>query len=1367
MKPKISSLIIFLMISHIISDMNSSKKISFALKIAPNKKSKEKNISRKLQETNYVTMIFDDEFNTGDDWLTDLSSKISKVSMGSTVIEISDFITNYASFTFMPNEEFKIFFNTQLTSLAYFLSYNTCEDYECSLDETLKSHIISIDFSNLDTSQVTSVSKLFSGCTLLEHINFGNFDTSKIKDISGMFLNCQKLKSIDLSLFDTSQVTTMRDLFDYCYELEYINISHFITTEVTDMKNMFYGCHKLTSIDLSHFDTSLVTDMSSMFSECTNLKILNISNFNTNLVDSNHMIYMFYDSPSLEILDISNLFLLKLCNAETIFNSDHIHYIKYININNIIKYNDDELENLPEYNGLISFNWYSYIYLDEPYLIVCQDGNYITTYNTHYICCSFNTEKKICESDNYITIKYEQTCFYLAGFGNEFRKNISFIKYNNETIGVTSNLHLLDGKLDIEIYFEPIVTDMEKFFADIDGNTVYIVSIDFSHFDSSFVTNMGSMFSGCDSLKSLNFENINTSNVMSMSNMFEFCTSLESLDLSNFDLSKLENMSKMFYNCILLMSIDFSNYKTISLKNIDSVFENCYDLESINLLFFDTSKVESMNSLFSNCYNIREINISHFDTSLVKYMDNMFYNCYSLEILDISNFNMLQIISANDMLTGLSNLNYINLYNIQDNNGIISQSSLNNDNTRYVPFYVCQRENIITNSLSLTCCEYYLNEAHCDNEDIPSPEIDDNINNENMDINIISINDTDIPDISNFINDLYNEIIANMSDIEFTIIQSNIFNLEYSNYKQQLNNKLLKDISTINLGQCEEKLRQQENLDPSEEFIIIKLDIKNKTINATYVQYEIYNPSTYQKVSLNICQNISIEIYTPVEIDEDKLKLISNLKDNGYDIFNIRDQFYNDICHTYTSLNGVDMPLSSRKNLIYDPMKDIYLCQSGCQFSNFNIETNKAKCNCKVQDNFIKDITNIHFDKSELIDSFYDTLYNSNFRILKCFKLLFSIEGIKNNYCLYIMSGLFGFFIIFIVVYVIKGRNKIINIISNIAESKIDKNITNEEKIKETNNFENNPKNTKQKINNMDNLQAPVKRKYKSKNKNTEKINVLNVGENDFDTKEVVNKEMKEIKEKNNEINKDKNENELDKINKIKEEYKDLKDEELNDLEYEIAVIIDKRTFCQYYYSLLKKNQLIIFTFINIDDYNLISIKILLFIVSTSLFFSINAFFFYDETMNKIYDDNGSFNFIIQLPQIIYSSIISSIIKIILYKLSISENQILDLKKEKDLDKFKEKANKIKKNIKIKLIIFLVLSTILMIFYWYFISCFGAAYKNTQLILIKDVLISFTTSMLYTFLFKLFPSIFRIPSLRSPNKDQKYLYKISKILNMI
>ena len=59
--------------------------------------------------------------------------------------------------------------------------------------------------------------------------------------------------------------------------------------------------------------------------------------------------------------------------------------------------------------------------------------------------------------------------------------------------------------------------------------------------------------------------------------------------------------------------------------------------------------------------------------------------------------------------------------------------------------------------------------------------------------------------------------------------------------------------------------------------------------------------------------------------------------------------------------------------------------------------------------------------------------------------------------------------------------------------------------------------------------------------------------------------------------------------------------------------------------------------------------------MSFALFFTINAFFFGDDTMDQIYEDNAIFNFLFQLPQILYSSIISSIIDIILHKLTISE----------------------------------------------------------------------------------------------------------------
>ena len=311
-------------------------------------------------------------------------------------------------------------------------------------------------------------------------------------------------------------------------------------------------------------------------------------------------------------------------------------------------------------------------------------------------------------------------------------------------------------------------------------------------------------------------------------------------------------------------------------------------------------------------------------------------------------------------------------------------------------------------------------------------------------------------------------------------------------------------------------------------------------------------------------------------------------------------------------------------------------------------------------------------------------------------------------------------------------------------------------------------------MNKTDNLQAPYKKRNSNRNMTGNKAKIQSnekiISNQDMNlainTDDIIIKETSanpENEEKKNE-NENKDEN---KENQIMEKYQDLLDEELTDLDYEQAIILDKRTYWQLYLSLIKKDQLILFTFFRKDDYNLPQIKIILFLVSFAFFFTINGFFFTDESMNNIYEDNGAFNFIYQIPQILYSSIVTTIISMILQKLSISEEKILEMKKEKDLEKSKTIANKILKNLKLKLIIFIVFSSILMILFLYFISCFSAVYGNTQLILIEDTLISFSTSLIYPFGFKLLPGLFRIPALRAENKDKKCLYNISKIVNLI
>ena len=224
-------------------------------------------------------------------------------------------------------------------------------------------------------------------------------------------------------------------------------------------------------------------------------------------------------------------------------------------------------------------------------------------------------------------------------------------------------------------------------------------------------------------------------------------------------------------------------------------------------------------------------------------------------------------------------------------------------------------------------------------------------------------------------------------------------------------------------------------------------------------------------------------------------------------------------------------------------------------------------------------------------------------------------------------------------------------------------------------------------------------------------------------------------------------------------------DNELNELSYKDALIYDKRTYIQYYFSLLKTNHLLLFSFyVNNKDYNSQIIKMFLFFLYFSVHFAINALFFSDDTLHKIYIDKGKFNFIYQIPIIIYSSLISSGINILIKYLALSENIILEIKNEKKIEEFKLKKNSLYKKLKIKFILFFITSFILLLLFMYYITCFCGIYINTQIHLIKDSVISFVLSLVYPFGIYIFPCAFRVISLRAKNKNKECLYKFSKIL---
>ena len=78
-----------------------------------------------------------------------------------------------------------------------------------------------------------------------------------------------------------------------------------------------------------------------------------------------------------------------------------------------------------------------------------------------------------------------------------------------------------------------------------------------------------------------------------------------------------------------------------------------------------------------------------------------------------------------------------------------------------------------------------------------------------------------------------------------------------------------------------------------------------------------------------------------------------------------------------------------------------------------------------------------------------------------------------------------------------------------------------------------------------------------------------------------------------------------------------------------------------------------------------------------------------------------------------------------------------------------------------------MLSCIFLLAFWYYLGCFCAVYHNTQIYIIIDTLISFSLSLIYPLFINLIPGFIRIPSLKDEGREKKYMYTISRIIQII
>ena len=131
-------------------------------------------------------------------------------------------------------------------------------------------------------------------------------------------------------------------------------------------------------------------------------------------------------------------------------------------------------------------------------------------------------------------------------------------------------------------------------------------------------------------------------------------------------------------------------------------------------------------------------------------------------------------------------------------------------------------------------------------------------------------------------------------------------------------NNNTKKLAVIDLGQCVDILKNYYKINENVSLIIIKYQRISNISSERSLQYEVYEPYNKTKLNLSICDNATIDVYIPVVLSEEIQELYNQLKDLGYDLFDINSPFYQDICTQFKSPDGTDVPLSGRINYYYN-----------------------------------------------------------------------------------------------------------------------------------------------------------------------------------------------------------------------------------------------------------------------------------------------------------------------------------------------------------------------------------------------------------------------------------------------------------------
>ena len=410
--------------------------------------------------------------------------------------------------------------------------------------------------------------------------------------------------------------------------------------------------------------------------------------------------------------------------------------------------------------------------------------------------------------------------------------------------------------------------------------------------------------------------------------------------------------------CIDLCPTSTAYYEFVSLLNISELTKDDCNKDNYEIINTTAPRYLFNKVCYDSCPLFTIVDESN-NKCLYQYSDEDTRNIESDNNIN-SDTNL--ITNSIDFISDYQTMNnliptdkFLNQYSDEDTRNIETDHNINSDT------------NLITNSID------FISDYQTMNTDIfeiekKIYEILNKFFKEKLDNNLNFIENVE----NIFSNKSIYNILDNIANGDKDIIISNNKTIMQitSTYNQR--NSKNHNISTINLGICEETLKNAYNIVHSKSLLILKIDFFIVGLKIPVIQYEVYHPENKSKLDLTLCDN-KIEINIPVLIDENNLYKYE--QDSKY---------YNDRCFINISEIGKDIPLECRRKEFIN--NNMSLCEHECNYIGYDYDTKNSKCECEIKKEI--SIFNVKIDTERLYNKFIG-LTSSNIDIIKCYYLLY------------------------------------------------------------------------------------------------------------------------------------------------------------------------------------------------------------------------------------------------------------------------------------------------------------------------------------------------------------------------------------------